>query len=52
MEYIVVMTKQACKVDYVDSTNEAATPTFDSEDGLLKSIGCTIDEADGKLICK
>lgn len=53
MEYIVVMNShKGCKTEYVGSTNEGSVPTFDSEDGLLNSISCSIDSGDKKLVCK
>jgi hypothetical protein len=62
MEYVVVVTpssynqqtesSETCKVKFVDSTSDASTPTFESEEGLLKSIACSIDNGDEKLICK
>lgn len=52
MEYIAVMDKNKnCKADYISSTNEASTPTFDDNTGLLKSIECSIDFGDDKLVC-
>lgn len=52
MEYIAVMSKnKGCKADLISSTNEAQTPTFDDNTGLLKSIECSIDNGDDKLVC-
>lgn len=52
MEYITVMAKNKnCKAEYIDSTNEASTPSFDDDNGLLKSIECSIDFGDKKLAC-
>jgi hypothetical protein len=51
-EYIMVMDpNKSCKVDFISTTNESSTPTFDSNDGLLKSISCSIDNGEGKLSC-
>lgn len=51
-EYIVVMDpNKKCKMDFIASTNESSTPTFDSDEGLLKSIECSIDNGDNKLVC-
>lgn len=62
MEYIVVLkpTKtdskgkvvKKCATEYVGSSSDSETPNFESEDGLLKTIECSIDYGDNKLICK
>lgn len=62
MEYIVVMQTaksnskgdivKRCVPSFVGNSNDAKTPNFESEEGLLKSIECSIDNGDNKLICK
>lgn len=52
MEYIAVVSKKkGCKVELIKSTNEASTPTFDDNTGLLKSIECSMEFDVGKLVC-
>lgn len=62
MEYIVVLKPsktdskgnviKKCATEYVGSSSDSETPNFESEDGLLQTISCSIDNGDNKLICK
>lgn len=62
MEHIVVMEKVRsgrngkitgrCVVGFVDVLTDAQHPNFESEQGLIETVECTIDSSDEKLICK
>ena len=62
MEYIVTInpTKyvkdkepKKCAVEYVSASNETSTPTFESEEGLIKGAQqCSIDDGAAVIICK
>lgn len=54
-EWVVVMDKKGkgCKVKHADSQYDSETPNFESSEGLLKTVECSIDYGDNaKLICK
>lgn len=54
-EWVVVMdkkTKKGCKAKYADSQYDSETPNFQSDEGLLKTVECSVDYSDSKLICK
>ncbi len=53
-EWIVVMSKKGdkCKVKYADNQYDSETPNFESSEGLLKTVECSIDYGDNKLVCK
>lgn len=62
MEYIVTVrpskydvkknTSKKCVVEYVSSASEGSTPSFESEDGLVKGAQeCSVEYGDGKINC-
>lgn len=54
-EWVVIMdkkTKKGCKAAYADSQYDSETPNFQSDEGLLKTVECSVDYSDSKLICK
>lgn len=53
-EWVVVMSKKGgkCKVKLADNQYDSETPNFESSEGLLKTIECSIDFGDTKLVCK
>ncbi|MES2800883.1 MAG: hypothetical protein V4654_00195 [Bdellovibrionota bacterium] len=54
-EWVIVMKKanKGCHVKYADTQHDSETPNFESSEGLLKTVECSIDHADNaKLICK
>lgn len=62
MEYIVTVNPlkyvkdkdpKKCAVEYVSSSHESSTPTFESEVGLIKGAQeCSIDYGDAEIKCK
>lgn len=53
-EWVVVMSKKGniCKVKFADNQYDSETPNFESSEGLLKTVECSIDYGDNKLVCK
>jgi len=63
MEYIVTVipnkadktgqTSKKCVVDYVSSSSEGETPSFESDAGLIKDAQeCSVDYGDAQIVCK